>query len=121
MTKLVHPELQGILGTRLGTPYQSIPLLPFPPIHSTEPCRGWMDYVTASSMEWMEMDARTIHFHAVDTWTVDVEWIASLAENTAKIIFIAVPIGKLKSRHEVRRLGVHGQKIEAINLMVAVY
>ena len=37
-----------------------------------------MDYVTASSMEWMEMDARTIHFHAVDTWTVDVEWIASL-------------------------------------------
>jgi hypothetical protein len=31
-----------------------------------------MDYVTASSMEWMEMDARTIHFHAV------VEWIASL-------------------------------------------
>ncbi|EXK76126.1 hypothetical protein FOQG_19118 [Fusarium oxysporum f. sp. raphani 54005] len=29
-------------------------------------------------MEWMEMDARTIHFHAVDTWTVDVEWIASL-------------------------------------------
>jgi hypothetical protein len=43
-----------------------------------EPWRGWMDYVTASSMEWMEMDARTIHFHAVDTWTVDVEWIASL-------------------------------------------
>jgi hypothetical protein len=37
-----------------------------------------MDYVTASSMEWMEMDARTIHFHVVDTWTVDVEWIASL-------------------------------------------
>jgi gamma-glutamyltranspeptidase len=37
-----------------------------------------MDYVTASSMEWMEMDARTIHFHAMDTWTVDVEWIASL-------------------------------------------
>lgn len=37
-----------------------------------------MDYVTASSMEWMEMDARTIHFHAVDAWTVDVEWIASL-------------------------------------------
>jgi len=37
-----------------------------------------MDYVTASSMEWMEMDARTIHFHAVDTWIVDVEWIASL-------------------------------------------
>jgi hypothetical protein len=26
----------------------------------------------------MEMDARTIHFHAMDTWTVDVEWIASL-------------------------------------------
>src|SRR6478735_6778668 len=80
MTKLVHPELQGILGTRLGTPYQSIPLLPFPPNHSTESWRGWMDYVTASSMEWMEMDARTIHFHAVDTWTVDVEWIASLYE-----------------------------------------
>jgi hypothetical protein len=39
-----------------------------------------MDYVTASSMEWMEMDARTIHFHAVDTWTVDVEWIASLTK-----------------------------------------
>jgi hypothetical protein len=30
------------------------------------------------SMEWMEMDARTIHFHAVDTWTVDVEWVAGL-------------------------------------------
>jgi hypothetical protein len=28
----------------------------------------------------MEMGARTIHFHAVDTWTVDVEWIASLVQ-----------------------------------------
>jgi hypothetical protein len=78
MTKLVYLVLQGILGTKLGTPYQSIPLLPFPPNHSTEPWRGEMDYVTASSMEWMEMDARTIHFHVVDTWTVDVEWIACL-------------------------------------------
>jgi hypothetical protein len=31
----------------------------------------------------MEMDARTIHFHAVDTWTVDVEWIASLSTSNA--------------------------------------
>jgi hypothetical protein len=38
-----------------------------------------MDYVTAGSVEWMEMDARTIHFHGVDAWTVDMEWIASLS------------------------------------------
>src|SRR5687767_5880779 len=86
MTKLVYPELQGILGTRLGHPYQSIPLLPFPPIHSTEPCRGWMDYVTASSMEWMEMDARTIHFHAVDTWTV------SKLYTREKVSFVEKPV-----------------------------
>ncbi|KAG8670743.1 hypothetical protein FPOAC1_003977 [Fusarium poae] len=30
------------------------------------------------------MDARTIHFHAVDTWTVDVEWIASLLTANTK-------------------------------------
>jgi hypothetical protein len=40
-----------------------------------------MDYVMASFVEWMEMDARAIHFHSVDAWTVDVEWIASLLGN----------------------------------------
>jgi hypothetical protein len=44
MIKLVYPELQGIWGTRLGTPYQSILLLPFPPIHSTPfPRHGYVD------------------------------------------------------------------------------
>ncbi|KAJ4152182.1 hypothetical protein NW765_017691 [Fusarium oxysporum] len=43
-------------------------------------------------MEWMEMDARTIHFHAVDTWTVDVEWIASLNDELDSI------------RHETHKL-----------------
>lgn len=37
-----------------------------------------MDYVMPSVVEWVEMDARSIHFHGVDAWMVDVEWIASL-------------------------------------------
>ena len=38
----------------------------------------WMDYVMPTAVEWMEMDARTIHFHISTQWMVDVEWIATL-------------------------------------------
>ena len=31
-------------------------------------------------MEWMEMDARTVHSTGWTEWTVDVEWIATLDE-----------------------------------------
>jgi hypothetical protein len=51
-----------------------------------------MDYVTPGTVEWMEMDARTIHFHGVDAWTVDVEWIASLLHHMA----ITVSVGQLR-------------------------
>ena len=36
---------------------------------------GW---TVARQMEWMEMDARTVHSTGWTKWTVDVEWIAIL-------------------------------------------
>ena len=36
-----------------------------------------------TAVEWMEMDARTIHFHISTQWMVDVEWIASLRASNA--------------------------------------
>ena len=37
---------------------------------------GW---TVARQKEWMEMDARTVHSTGWTEWTVDVEWIATLA------------------------------------------
>jgi hypothetical protein len=77
-----------------------------------------MDYITASSMEWMEMDAGTIHFHAVDTWTVNVEWIASLhihntgKQNSSRLVTVSLEymlsairsLGSLLAKEETSRL-----------------
>ena len=39
-----------------------------------------MDAMTVELIEWMEMDARALHSIEWTKWTVDVEWIATLAE-----------------------------------------
>jgi 2-polyprenyl-3-methyl-5-hydroxy-6-metoxy-1,4-benzoquinol methylase len=46
------------------------------PFHATR--HGWMDYIMRRAVELMEMDVRSLHFHGVDAWMMDVEWIASL-------------------------------------------
>ena len=67
---------------------------------------GWMDYVIGGPMEWMEMDARAIHSTAWTKWTVDVEWIATLAVKV--LICSAIDEGCRRRRAKAVGVGVEG-------------
>ena len=51
-------------------------------------------------MEWMEMDARTVHSTGWTEWTVDVEWIATLVVRCEDRIIVS-PCERIEATNDL--------------------